>query len=119
MSIDYTLLKLREAVLTLATGQNSIQDRLCNAYRCYLLFLNPNDFPEDLQNHFIKVQEDLTQVEPSGDEGSIAATTRAMSVEKADEITEMIVFIFEQVAYKYGLINQLDDLISRDDYENT
>jgi hypothetical protein len=84
------------AVLALAAGQSSIQKRLEDAYISALIRLKPDDFPDDLQDDFRKLQDELTSVE-----GSVAVSTRAMSGDRASEIAEQIVSMFNQVARKY------------------
>lgn len=98
MSIDYTWEKLYAAVLILASGTGSIQERLCNAYADSLMRLQDrNDFPVEMRDDFEAIQNELTAVQPLGDEGSIKASTNAMTDDKASEIAEKIVLMYDQI----------------------
>jgi NADP-dependent 3-hydroxy acid dehydrogenase YdfG len=50
-----------------------------------------------MRNDFEEITRELTAVEPSGDEGSVQATTNAMTDIKASEIAEKIVSIYDQI----------------------
>lgn len=101
MSLGYTWEKLYVAVSTLAAGQRSIQERLEDAYISALIRLKADDLPDDLQDDFRKLQDELTNVEPVGNEGSVAVSTRAMNGDRASEIAEQIVSMFTHVARRY------------------
>ena len=83
MSADYTQEKLWQAV-DILIGSGSIQERLEFA-AMYLICLNsPKDDlafagDSDAQTRFDRLIERLTSAPPSGDEGTIAATTRTLS----------------------------------------
>ena len=83
MSADYTQEKLWQAVETLI-GSGSIQERLKFA-AMYLIRLDStkDDLAfagdSDAQTRFDRLIERLTSAPPSGDEGTIAATTRTLS----------------------------------------
>lgn len=59
------------------------------------------EFPQELQKEFEMVTKELTKEQPSGNEGSVAATTKVMSEEKASEIARKIVSIYDKIARKY------------------
>jgi hypothetical protein len=71
----YTWEKFFTAVLILATGQNSLQERLADAYISALMRLDLDDIPKDMHSEFEEIQTSLTRVEPTGHEGSVNATT--------------------------------------------
>lgn len=100
MSLGYTWEKFYVAVETLV-GQGSIQDRLCGAYSSALMRLEPKDLPKDLRADFIELERKLTSVEPTGDEGSIAASTKAMSADDAEKLAKQIVSMFNDIARSY------------------
>lgn len=98
MSLSYTWEKLHVAVLILASSTGSIQERLCDAYTSSLIRLHePNDFPKDMRNDFEEITRELTAVEPSGNEGSVQASTNAMTDIKASTIAEKIVSMYDQI----------------------
>lgn len=96
MSIDYTQEKLYQAVNCLISD-GSIQSRLSYAAE-YLLRLQGGDpaFPEhrDLQERLGKVLHDLASSPAIGDEGTIKATTRALSDEAGAKIAGEIFGLF-------------------------
>ncbi|MEL7405608.1 MAG: hypothetical protein AAFN00_01380, partial [Cyanobacteria bacterium J06558_2] len=70
------------AVRILATSTDRIQERVGDAY-IHLLPLMKDEFPTDLQSDFDKLKQELTKVQPSGTEGSVKATTKVMTDDKA------------------------------------
>lgn len=100
MSLNYTWEKFYVAVSSLASGTGSIQERLCNAYTGSLMLLNihePNDLPADMRNDFEEITRELTTVDPVGDEGSVRASTNAMTDMKASEIADRIVSLYDRI----------------------
>lgn len=96
----YTYERLRLAVENLATGRGSLQDRLYYAF----LDIHPlrvEDFPERLRDEFRKISEEMIQVEPVSEEGSIKATCRAMSDDEAANIAQRIFDLFATIARRY------------------
>ncbi len=98
MSIGYTWEKLHDAVLTLASGTGSIQERLCDAYVYSLIRLQKqDDFPVEMRDDFEVIQKELTAVQPFGEEGSVKASTNAMTDDKASKIAEKIVSMYDKI----------------------
>lgn len=98
MSLSYTWQKLHAAVLILASGTGTIQERLCDAYVDSLIRLHdPNDFPLEMRKDFEAIQKELTAVPPSGNEGSAKASTNDMTDDKASEIAEKIVSMYDEI----------------------
>jgi hypothetical protein len=102
---NYTWEKLYTAILTLASGQFSLQERLADAYISSLMRLRPEDLPRGLRDEFIELGKRLTCVEPEGDEGSVYATVRAMDTETARGLAEKIVSMYDR--YRVNLIDDL------------
>ena len=98
MSADYTQEKLWQAVETLI-GSGSIQERLKFA-AMYLIRLDSTKdglaFPgdSDAQTRFARLMERLTSAPPSGDEGTIEATTRTLSDDEGRRLAEDIFRLF-------------------------
>jgi hypothetical protein len=106
MSIGYAWEKLHVGVLILASGNDSVQERLGRAYANSIMRLTPEDLPEAIREKFEQLEEEMTSVAPSGDEGRIAATTQAMSEEAASALAEQIVSMYDAVTRR---MPQLDD----------
>jgi hypothetical protein len=89
-SPDYIREKLCAAMSSLATTAAPLQRRLELAHD-QLHRLRPDDFT-DLEERelFGRIVMVLTSVEPHGDEGSVAATTRAMSDTDAEQVARWI-----------------------------
>jgi len=94
-NLHTTWARLYDAIDCLASGKGSIQERVRDAYIYPLAPLRANEFPEELQKEFEMVEKELTK------EGSVAATTKVMSEEKASEIARKIVSIYNKIARKY------------------
>lgn len=106
MSLNYTWEKFHVAVSALASGTGSIQERLCNAYIYSLMLLEvhePNDLPETMRNDFEEITRELTAVEPSEGEGSVQASTNAMTDTKASEIAEKILSLYNRITRMYAV----------------
>lgn len=100
MSLSYTWEKFHVAVSSLASGTGSIQERLFNAYTGSLMLLEvhePNDLPADMRDDFEEITRKLTAVEPVGDEGSVWASTNAMTDMEASEIADRIVSLYDRI----------------------
>jgi hypothetical protein len=100
MSLSYTWEKFHVAVSSLASGTGSIQERLCNAYTYSLMLLEvhkPDDLPAEMRDDFEQIVRELTAVEPVGSEGSVQASTNAMTDLKASEIAEKIVSLYDEI----------------------
>jgi hypothetical protein len=102
---NYTWEKFFTAVLILATGQSSLQERLADAYISALMRLGLEDIPKDMHNEFEEIQKSLTRVKPIGDEGSVNATIRTMGEIEAGQLAEKIVSLYDR--YR---VNFIDDL---------
>jgi hypothetical protein len=102
---NYTWEKFFTALLILATGQSSLQERLADAYISALMRLDFDDIPKDMHDEFREIQESLTRVKPIGDEGSVNATVRVMGEIEAKRLAEKIVSLYDR--YR---VNFIDDL---------
>ena len=98
MSLSYAYEKLMVAVDVLATSPQSIQDRIEDAFISGFSRINPNeDLPEKLRADFQQLQNQVTRVPATGDEGTLRATMRVVTDEEATEIAEKILHLFHQV----------------------
>ncbi len=82
--------RLWEAVQELAVSPESIQERLYSA-GVALSPLMPGDFQEADRPEFVGIMNALTARDAIGEEGTLKATTVAMSDEDAVEIARRIV----------------------------
>ncbi len=98
MSLSYTLQKLMEATIALASGTAPLQRRLGWAFT-YLSVLKPEDWPEGwLRGNFLAIREAMSSVESSEGEGRIAASANAMSEVEASRFAEGIVSLLIDIA---------------------
>jgi hypothetical protein len=88
--------KFWQAVHSLATGDDSIQQRLA-AGALVLIRLEPGDLPQKLRQEFDAVRHELTKENAEGDEGTIAATIRKLTPEEASKIAERILHIYTEL----------------------
>jgi hypothetical protein len=102
---SYTWEKFFTAVLTLATGQNSLKDRLADAYISALIRLRPDDLPGPMREEFAELKQALTNVEPIGDEGRVFATVKNMEELQARELAERIVNMYDR--YRVNMIEDM------------
>ena len=82
--------RLSQAVEALAIGADPIQQRLYWAAE-YLVPLRRDDFAASEREEFVSIMDALTAVDPTGDEGSLRATTAALNDEDAVDIARRIV----------------------------
>jgi hypothetical protein len=94
MRIGYVDEKLTQAVDLLATGSGRVQERLSYA-ALELIRLRADDFPEgELRRRFNGIWDDLTFEQPTGVEGSIAATLNRTGDEDACAIARRILKLY-------------------------
>lgn len=82
LSLEYGHKTLAMAVVGIAEGVGSLQQRLANAYCGYLHKLKTEDFPPELQKEFAAIQEAFGRVEDPV-RGSAEASMLALSDEEA------------------------------------
>jgi hypothetical protein len=89
-----TLDKFRGAALSLARS-GSIKDRLTDAYRNHLAFVEESELPGELVEEFRAVNYALNRERPLlRGEDTFRATVRKMSSTEADEIASCVVRLF-------------------------
>lgn len=98
MSVDYAWEKLHVAVLVMARGSGSLQERLVDAFLSFHPIRPDEDLPAGLRPAYEAIVERLTEVEPRGDEGQVQATARAMGEADARQLIEDIVSLYDHVA---------------------
>jgi hypothetical protein len=93
-----TLDKFRGAALSLARS-GSIKDRLTDAYRNYLAFVEESELPADLVAEFRAVSYALNRQRPLlRGEDTFRATVRKMSNTEADEVASGVVRLFGEMS---------------------
>lgn len=93
-----TLDKLRGATLSLARS-GSIKDRLTDAYRNHLSFVDESELPVELVDEFRAVNHALNRERPLlRGEDAFRATVRKMSNMEADEVASSVVRMFGAMA---------------------
>ena len=90
-----TTLDLFEAATVSLTRPTSIKDRLADAYRNYLAFVDEDDLPADVSEEFRAFIDTLTRVAPElrGDD-ALRATVRKMSHDDAAAAASAVVRMF-------------------------
>ena len=98
MSYAYVWEKFFATVDRLASGNDSIQERLINAVTFNLLILQNNDFPEDdLREEYEKLVGELNKEQAVGEEGTLRATIEKMPLEESSKIASKIVSMFAEI----------------------
>jgi hypothetical protein len=93
-----TLEKFRGAALSLARS-GSIKDRLTNAYRNHLAFVDESELPGELVEEFRAVSYALNRQRPLlRGEDTFRATVRKMSNTEADEVASCVVRLFGEIS---------------------
>ena len=94
-----TTLDLFEAATVSLTRPTSIKDRLTDAYRNYLIYVDQDDLPTDVCEEFRALTDTLTCVSPElrGDD-ALRATVRKMSTNDAAAAAAAVVRMFSAVA---------------------
>ncbi len=101
MGIEYADEKFSTAIRSMALGGGTLQERLVDAYLSFHT-LRKEDFPEEkLWNSFQDIHERLTCIDATGDEGTVAATTRQMSFEEAHEVGSKIADLADTISRLY------------------
>jgi hypothetical protein len=93
-----TLDKFRGAALSLARS-GSIKDRLTDAYRNHLAFVDESELPGELVEDFRAVSYALNRQRPLlRGEDTFRATVRKMSNTEADEVASCVVRLFGEIS---------------------
>jgi hypothetical protein len=87
---SYALEKLHQLVNTLSTHPGRIKERLL-AGMMVAHTIQGGDFPDELREIWNEIYEQLTAVEPEGDEGRFAASINQMVEDTAIEIADRLV----------------------------
>ncbi|MGH8306581.1 MAG: hypothetical protein ACRETG_13325, partial [Steroidobacteraceae bacterium] len=89
--------QLEGAAMSLARS-GPIKDRLTDAYRNHLAFVNAAELPDALREEFRACHDALTRERPLRGEDAVRATVRKMSSTEADELACNVVRLFAAVA---------------------
>ncbi len=93
-----TLDKFRGAALSLARS-GSIKDRLTDAYRNHLAFVEESELPTELVEEFRAVSYALNRQQPLlRGEDAFRATVRKMSKTEADDVASCVVRLFGEIS---------------------
>jgi hypothetical protein len=97
MSLSYAYEKFLVAIDALATGRGRIQERLQDALVYLLIRDLSKDLPESMRERFVEIETEATSVNPTGDEGSIAASIRTLSEERCAAIARELFEMFHEL----------------------
>src|SRR5215469_18029943 len=93
-----TLDKFRDATLSLARS-GSIKDRLTDAYRNHLAFVDESELPIELVDAFRAVSQALNRERPLlRGEDTFRATVRKMSSLEADAVASCVVRLYGEMS---------------------
>jgi hypothetical protein len=93
-----TLERFQGAAVSLARS-GSIKDRLTDAYRNHLAFIDEDELPNELREEFRAFSHALTRERPLlRGEDSFRATVRKMSNPEADEVASRVVRMFGAIS---------------------
>lgn len=89
------------AVDTLAAGDGLASRRLLQAYRESVskVGMHKEFLPQEERELFDCIQERMTSVEATGDEGSVTATVKSMSNEEVGDVIRQIVMLLQMVTW--------------------
>jgi hypothetical protein len=107
--IDHVWERLFLAVLAMAQGEGSAKDRLIGACIGPFTVLRPEELaslPTSIREEFEAIRQRITRVEPTDDEGSIAASIHAMDAHEVRSLVERLVTLFDSVARHVGLASE-------------
>lgn len=94
--------RLEGAALSLARS-GPIKDRLIDAYRNHLAFIEAEDLPDGLRGQFLACHDALTREAPLRGEDAVRATVRKLSSHEADELAVSVVRLFAGIARESAL----------------
>jgi hypothetical protein len=89
--------QLEGAALLLARS-GAIKDRLADAYRKHLAFVDADDLPDALRAQFGACHTALTRERPLRGEDAVRASVRKMSNQEVEELAAAVVRLFTAVA---------------------
>ena len=91
------------ALITLARGTGSLQERLQEAFLAHLRHIDPDkDLPPALAQQFLELKEVVTAREPtSKGETRVEATIRAMSESEARDVADQFIAFATNVVGEY------------------
>jgi len=89
--------QLEGAALSLVRS-SPIKDRLTEAYRNHLAFVNADELPDTLRPQLRACHDALTHEHPLRGEDAVRATVRKMSNHEADELAAKVLRLFAALA---------------------
>jgi hypothetical protein len=99
VSFAYAMETMSEAIIELATGTGSIQERLEKAWSQFIRAPRAV-LPDHLQAEYDLVMETIRSGSPDEDKGAIATTARAMTAEEAKAAAgQLLVFYWNMTRH--------------------
>ncbi len=102
MSLGYAWEKFHAAVLILAGSHSSVADRINSAYTYQLMHIVLEQIPEELRDEFSVLIKEIKRVKRPDKQLPVASATKAIGREKATELAENIVSMYDRIAQIYG-----------------
>jgi hypothetical protein len=96
-----------EAAAMIIAGSEAIKDRLHRAWSLHLADLHSRDFPRDLRDDFIAIQDALSRERALAGDSVLKASLRKLSAGEAARFATTIVRAYGQVAMLKSAQEQL------------
>jgi hypothetical protein len=88
-------------------GSEAIKDRLCRAWSLHLADLQPRDFPRELRDDFVVIQDALCRERALAGDTVLKASLRKLSLTEATHFATLIVRAYGRVAILKSAQEQL------------
>jgi hypothetical protein len=98
--------RLESAAMIIA-GSEAIKDRLCRAWSLHLADLQPRDFPRELRDDFVAIQNALRRERALAGDTVLKASLRKLSLAEATRFATLIVHAYGKVAILKSAQEQL------------
>jgi hypothetical protein len=105
MSLNYIAEKLFAAVESLALDTRPLRARLHQAYleSVSKIRLFADQLPDEERQLFDAIHDEMTRVQPQGDEGSITASVQRMSEDDAARLVRKIIMLLQMVTWELAV----------------
>lgn len=88
--------RLYKAALIL-TGPGRLQERLGDAFRSEIQYLDPSVLPEPLRVELETVQDELTKIEANGEKDRIEMSANELSDRQAADLSMQLLEVYDEV----------------------
>jgi predicted transcriptional regulator len=100
-SMGYGWEKFFKAVDLLASSPSPLPERLRDAFIYNLIHVREENVPSEVWPRLCEIRKQLTRVSPKGNEGSVEATIKKMSIDEVHRIASEIFSLHDIVTARY------------------